>query len=126
MAVENNIFSIDAPIIEYLAENFNTIGVAYTAISTLKITTTQLLSKNKNLKIIPINCTDCWSHFETENQEKYENCIAATIQSKFQNAGVVFLAQASMMGATEYLTDFKIPVYSSPEFGVSFYLKDKS
>ena len=123
LAKENTIFSIDAPIIKYLAENFNSIGVAYTAISTLNITTAQLVSKNERLTIIPINCTDCWGCFEKENFKDYENCIVATIQSKFQNAGVVFLAQASMMGATEYLTDFKIPVYSSPDFGLKYYLE---
>ena len=120
---------IDEPIGAYLVANYNTIGLVYTANST-KTVSEDLLFKmafdqNKEIKVVNCDCSDYWTHFEQGNYVAYEKGIAEKIKSIESNVDVVFLAQASMEGAKKYLTDITKKVFSSPEFGIKTFLRER-
>ncbi len=122
-----NTYRIDQPIGGYIVLNYSTIGIAYTFDSTREISKELiegLANKNgKSIRIVEIDCSHCWNWFEKGNLEKYELEIANQIQTKADNCEAVFLAQASMQGAKNHLTNEKYQVLSSPEFGVKTYLE---
>jgi hypothetical protein len=118
---------IDMPIAKHLVSNFKKIGVAYTATST-KESSENLLQRmavelDTSVELIDCNCSDSWVHYENDDFDSYTRGIAKTIESFEHEVDVVFLAQASMEGAKNYLPNFKIEVLSSPEFGIREYLK---
>ena len=118
---------IDMPIAKHLVSNFKKIGVAYTATST-KESSENLLQRmaaelNTAVELVDCNCTDSWVHYENDDFDSYERSIAKTIKLFENKVDVVFLAQASMEGAKDYLPNFNIEVLSSPKFGVREYLK---
>lgn len=118
---------IDFPIAAYLVSNFTKIGLAYTATSTKKVSKDLLVQlakeKNKTIEIVDCDCSSAWEYYESNDFEKYEKTIAEKIKEFENSVDVIFLAQASMEGAQEYLKDFSKKIYSSPEFGVKEYLK---
>lgn len=117
-----NVHRIDRPIAEYLVQNFKRIGLAYTAHSTSFVSKQLLQSTakqyDKTIEIIDCDCTQYWGLFEKDDFISYERGIADTIQTIEYQVNVVFLAQASMQGATAYLNEFSKPIMSSPDFGV--------
>ncbi|WP_139957926.1 hypothetical protein [Flavicella sediminum] len=118
---------IDQPIAEFLVTNFTKIGLAYTANSTKEVSHNLLVriakEKNKEIDLIHCDCSSAWTYYEQNDFNSYSKTIAQTIISFENEVEVVFLAQASMEGAKEYLTSFSKEIYSSPEFGVQKYLK---
>ena len=126
---DSSIYRIDAPIVEYIVSNYNKIGLAYTANST-KMVSENLIHKvsmqlNKQIEILNCDCSEFWTKFETKDIEGYEKGIAEKIEQIKSEVDVVFLAQASMEGVRNYLSDLKKEVLSSPEFGVKELLKKK-
>lgn len=122
-----NIERIDQPIAHHIVANYSTIALAYTAESTRAVSL-DLLQKTaqqqgKNIRIVECDCTHCWSYFEANDLKRYEEEIAKTIRVKTNEAEVVFLAQASMDGAIQYLEDLEQVVVSSPEYGVKHFLQ---
>ncbi|CAL2084128.1 Glutamate racemase [Tenacibaculum sp. 190524A02b] len=123
----NNVYRIDAPVVEFLVTNYNDIAIAYTVTSTQKVSqqlVTQEISKqNKNTIIINCDATEAWPHFLENNIEKYEQTIAKYVKEIAPKVEAVFLAQASMDGAKKHLKNLGIDILSSPEFGVKSYLQ---
>ena len=118
----DNVFRIDRPIVQYIVNKFHKIGLVYTAISTKEISTNLLVETsrqlNKQIEIINCDCSGHWVHFVNGNQLEYETQIANSIKSLEEQVDVVFLAQASMVGAKNMLLNFKKEIVSSPEYGV--------
>lgn len=118
---------IDKPIITHLVENYTKIGLAFTANSTKAVSEDLLLKialeKQKPIAIIDCDCSEFWPYFEAGNHEAYTENIAKNISKLESQVDVMFLAQASMEGAKEHLTDFKKEVFTSPEFGIRELLK---
>ncbi|MEO1011300.1 MAG: hypothetical protein AAFX53_08325 [Bacteroidota bacterium] len=125
----NDIERIDRPVVEYLVARYNTIGLAYTAHST-KAVSEDLISKvasgqKRKTAIVPCDCSQSWPYFEQGNHTAYWKAIADKIKSVHSRVDVIFLAQASMEGAKEYLTTIEKEVFSSPEFGISAFLNQR-
>lgn len=120
-----NVKRIDQPIAEYLVSKYLNIGIAFTAISTKKVSKELIQSfakkQNRAIKIVEIDCTSSWQYFEKGAEDEYEKSIARQIEKYEQEVDAIFLAQASMEGAKEYLQ--KEEVYSSPEFGLKVFLE---
>jgi len=121
---------IDAPIVEYIVANYSKIGLAYAASSTRDISAdliiTNATAMDKNIEIVDIDCTSAWPYYEQKNIEQYYREIAKIISSNNDEPEVIFLAQASMEGAKQYLPkNNKIEVVTSPEYGVMSLLKQK-
>lgn len=121
---------IDKPVAEYLVSNYQNIGLAYTAKSTvassLNLLTQVAESLHKSISIIEYDCTGCWKYLEQGDTDRYEKEIAAIIEQKPSPAEVIFLAQASMENARHHLHSFDKEVLSSPEYGVKKFLQKLS
>lgn len=120
---------IDRPVVEYLVKKYERIGLGFTVKSTEAISR-QLIEESarnidKTVEVIPIDCTTCWTHLEKGDPEQYAKSIADIIRNEHNACQAIFLAQASMENAKNYLTDFDKEVMGSPEYGVIHYL-DKS
>lgn len=102
--------------------------MAFTANSTKEVSKNILLKiakdKNKEITIVNCDCSTSWKYYENNDFANYEKSIAQNILKIEKEVEVVFLAQASMEGVKESLSDFTKEIYSSPKFGVQEYLKD--
>ncbi len=123
----DKVYRIDKPIAEYIVSNFSNIGIAYTIASTKKISQALIeeIAKinQKPINLFEIDCQSCWNWFEKGEFEKYEREIANQIKNKADKYEVVFLAQASMEGAKNYLKNENYKVVSSPEYGMKNYIE---
>lgn len=116
---------IDFPIAKYLVENYKHIGLAYTAESTKKVSR-KLLEKiaeelNREVVIFDMDCTSSWDYFPSGEIERYHRSIAKTLEKNNANVEAIFLAQASMEGAIDFLK-LDVEVVSSPKYGVKYFL----
>lgn len=122
----NAVYRIDKPIGTFLVSNYSKIGLAFTLPSTVEVSKQLLeglaVESNKSIKIIEIDCSSSWRFFESGDIEKYELEIARRIKQEEVTSEAIFLAQASMEGAKEYLKEEAFQVVSSAEFGVRSYL----
>lgn len=122
-----DVHRIDQPIIEYLVSNFTKIGLVYTANSTKAVSEDLMLkvakNKQKTIDIVNCDCSNYWQYFEVGDLMHYEKGIAKTVKEKASDVDVFFLAQASMAGALNYLTNLDKKVFTSPEFGIKALLK---
>jgi hypothetical protein len=118
---------IDKPIAEYLITNYNKIGLAFTAISTKEISKNMMLNmiqeREKQVEIVDCDCTSVWKYYQANDFDNYAKSIAETLLTYQGKVDAVFLAQASMEGAKDYLNNFSKKIYTSPEFGVKAYLE---
>jgi len=126
----DGVYRIDRPIVGHLTSNYNNILLAYSSKSTEE-TTKKLFrdianGQGKHPTIVDCNCTDCWKYFEAGDMEKYYLEISNKIKPYLngQKFEAIFLAQASMEGATKYLSDIGVAIFTSPEFGVKAYLQN--
>ncbi len=121
---------IDKPVAEYLVSNYQSIGLAYTAKSTLASSLNLLnqvaKSLRKSISIIEYDCTGCWKYLEQGDTDRYEKGIAAIIEQQLSPAEAIFLAQASMENARHHLQSFDKEVISSPDYGVKKFLEKLS
>lgn len=121
-----NVYRIDRPIVEYLVDNYSKIIVAFTAVSTKSVSCALInevaQSKNKSIETIICDSIESWQHFENNNLDQYELSIANQVKSKATEGEVVFLAQASMEGAKKHLNSLDIPTFTSPAFGIKYFL----
>ncbi|MCB0669863.1 MAG: hypothetical protein KDC80_28755 [Saprospiraceae bacterium] len=117
---------IDRPVVEYLVSKYDHIGLAFTVKSTVPVSRQLIEECAANIKrpveVIPIDCTGSWSHLENGDQESYAKTIAQEIRNSHQDCDAIFLAQASMENATQFLKDLDKEVLASPDFGVQYYL----
>lgn len=117
---------IDQPIVEHLVANYSKIGLAYTAVST-KIVSQNLIERiakrqNKQVEIVDCDCSSAWMHYENQEFDQYHKTVAEQLRTYESAAEAIFLAQASMEGTKQHLTDFTKGIYTSPEFGIKRYL----
>ena len=80
------------------------------------------IEKNKEIEILHCDCSEAWKYYESNDFPNYSKSIAETIKEIENDVDVIFLAQASMENAKNYLLDFSKEIYSSPEFGIKKYL----
>jgi len=124
---DSSISRIDKPIIEYIVQNYEKIGLVFTANSTKEVSQNLLLkisSKiDKKIEILSCDCSEYWACFENGDFDKYEKGIAKKIKIMESKVDVIFLAQASMEGAKKHLTTISKEVLSSPEFGIEKLIK---
>ncbi len=124
---DSTINRIDKPIIEYIVQNYEKIGLAFTANSTKEVSQNLLLKisseLNKKIELLNCDCSEYWSCFESKDFNAYEKGIADKIKTMESKVDVIFLAQASMEGAKKHLTEISKEVLSSPEFGIEKLIK---
>lgn len=122
-----NVFRIDQPIADYLVAKYDSIGLAFTVSSTKNASQELLIQtaylQKKKIEIIELDCTDSWQYFEQGNLEEYKKSIATQVKKYEPKTDAIFLAQASMSGAKNYLSELEIEICSSPEFGVKTFLE---
>ena len=123
----NEVERIDRPVVEYLVSNYKNIGLAFTAKSTQRVSYDLIVKtarqQNKQVKIVDCDCSSAWVHYEHKDFDQYARTIAQQIKAYETKVDVIFLAQASMENAKEYLSNFTKEIYASPEFGVRSYLQ---
>lgn len=66
----------------------------------------------------------CWQYFIEGAQQKYLAHIASYISQHQSEYDCVILAQASMAGASQFLTDNGPPIISSPQIGVQTLIQE--
>ncbi|BDD12557.1 hypothetical protein FUAX_49890 (plasmid) [Fulvitalea axinellae] len=113
---------IDAPVAEYMVKKYTNIAVVYTANSTFRpsalLLDTLAKKHGKTINIIPVNCSQFWSFFESGDMKGYYSNIVKKIKEIDVKPEAIFLAQASMEGVKGYLGDTKAEVLTSPEIGI--------
>ncbi|NND31673.1 MAG: hypothetical protein HKN76_03715 [Saprospiraceae bacterium] len=118
---------IDRPVVEYLVDRYEQIGLAYTAKSTLAMSRNLIeavaKNKGKRVEVIEIDCSHCWPYFIAGDADRYVKEIARHIKNNPTPAEAIFLAQASMENSKMYLDNYPIEVMASPEYGVITYLQ---
>lgn len=118
----DDVMRIDRPIVEYILSKYSKIGLAYAASSTRDISADLLRNTakamGKKLKVVDIDASDAWPFYLESKFEDYVKRIAEHITEYTDQVEVVFLAQASMETAKEYVKDSSIEILSSPDYGV--------
>lgn len=128
-----NVFRIDQAVVEFIISNFSSVVIAFT-INSAKKQSIELfenlsLELQKTIHIKELDCQHCWDWFEQNDIDRYEKEIAKQITKLNSDCEVIFLAQASMEGSKQYLSEEKFKIFASPTFGVRHYLnliKDRS
>jgi len=116
------VIRVDRPMAERAAGIGGRIAVVVAVPSTLA-PTRELLAEciarsPRDSTLIESPCVDAWTLFEAGDTEGYLDLIAAHARQTADHADVILLAQASMAGAADQLTDLPIPVLTSPSTAV--------
>jgi hypothetical protein len=92
--------------------------VAACVASTLE-PTLQLLRESapETTRIETLLMADLWPHFQAGERTLYWQGIAERLREQASAYDCIVLAQASMAGAADLLSDFPVPVLSSPRIG---------
>lgn len=90
--------------------------------------TRDLIADSARRAGVPVNISEflvegAWTHFENGRKEAYLQRVASALQFKANDMDVIVLAQASMAGAKEYISDLGAPILSSPRLGVMAAIK---
>lgn len=93
------------------------VGVVAAVASTLA-PTRRLLQEVGPVEIVESLCAAAWELFENGEEGGYLAAVADAARALAPSTDVVVLAQASMAGAAELLTDLPVPVVSSPRMAV--------
>jgi len=93
--------------------------VAACVASTLE-PTLQLLRESapETTRIETLLMADLWPYFQAGERTLYWQGIAERLREKASPYDCIVLAQASMAGAADMLSDFPVPVLSSPRIGM--------
>jgi hypothetical protein len=93
--------------------------VAACVASTLE-PTVQLLRESapETAQIETLLMADLWPHFQAGERALYWQGIAERLRGRASGYGCIVLAQASMAGAADLLSDMPVPVLSSPRIGM--------
>lgn len=121
-ALELPVVRVDRP----MAEAAVAAGVRILVVAVLETTLvpTQALLEDaaaragRSVSLELLALPEAWEAFEAGDQEAYERQIAEAVRSRAEGFDVVVLAQASMAGAAEALSDLDTPVLSSPRLAV--------
>lgn len=114
---------VDRPMAEVAVAAGHRIGVAYSTSATVLPTTSLLWevagAAGSAIDLDLIDCESAWKLFLAGKRVEYLDSVEASIRERAHNVDVVILAQASMAGVAERLTDLDIPVFSSPALAVA-------
>jgi Asp/Glu/hydantoin racemase len=118
------VIRVDRPMAERAAALGGRIAVIFAVPSTLA-PTRELLAEciaksGRHSTLIESPCLDAWTLFEAGDAEGYLDRVAAHARRTADHADVILLAQASMAGAANQLTDLPIPVLTSPSTAVQY------
>ena len=72
----------------------------------------------KRTQIETLLMADLWPHFQAGEQKVYWQRIAERLREQASGYDCIVLAQASMAGAADLLSDLPVPVLSSPRIGL--------
>jgi hypothetical protein len=92
--------------------------VAACVASTLEPTVLLLRESGPRAQIETLLMADLWRHFQAGERTLYWQGIAERLREHFSGFDCIVLAQASMAGAADLLTDLPVPVLSSPRIGL--------
>lgn len=92
--------------------------VAACVASTLEPTVTLLRESGPQTEIEMLLMADLWPHFQAGERELYWQGIAERLRAHAAEFDCIVLAQASMAGAADLLSDLPVPVLSSPRIGL--------
>jgi hypothetical protein len=93
--------------------------VAACVASTLEPTVKLLReSAPETTQIETLLMADLWPHFQAGDRTLYWQGIAGRLRAQASAYDCIVLAQASMAGAADLLSDLRIPVLSSPRIGI--------
>ncbi len=116
---------IDRPLMESAARFGGRVLVVLCLESTRRATSDLLERAGSELdrKVLPelLLCAEVWPLFEAGQTAAFSREIAARIRqalTEIPDISAVVLAQASMMGAADYLADVTVPILSSPQLAV--------
>jgi Asp/Glu/hydantoin racemase len=116
------VIRVDRPMAQRAAEIGGRIAVVVAVASTLAPTRALLAeciaNSTRDSTLIESPCLDAWTLFEAGDTEGYLDRVAAHARQTADHADVILLAQASMAGAADQLTDLPIPVLTSPRTAV--------
>ncbi|MEO0470550.1 MAG: hypothetical protein AAF206_13070 [Bacteroidota bacterium] len=125
---ERPVHRIDQPMASWLVQNLTAIVLAFTAASTRESSLGLLRHEadvaGKHPQISELDCTDCWPLFGQGELRAYEQAIARKIMQANLATTHIFLAQASMQGAVDWLPPACFHIYTSTEFGLKHILAD--
>lgn len=125
---DQSIIRIDAPMMRRAAAHGGRILVAIavesTRAPTLAVLTTALQESARQPPQDPlievVECFDAWPHFESGDTQAFHRAIASQVREAASARddrpapSCVILAQVSMAGARDLLTDLPLPIYASP------------
>jgi Asp/Glu/hydantoin racemase len=116
------VIRVDRPMAERAAGIGGRIAVVVAVPSTLGPTRDLLaecIAKSaRDSTLVETPCLDAWTLFEAGDTEGYLDLVATHARQAAGHADVILLAQASMAGAANRLTDLPIPVLTSPTTAV--------
>lgn len=112
IALPMPVLRVDRPMAEAAVATGGRIAVVATVTSTLAPTRDLLLECAPDADVEMAPCLDAAALFDAGDQDGYLRAIAAHVRTL--DADVIVLAQASMAGAADLLTDLTVPVLSSP------------
>jgi hypothetical protein len=92
--------------------------VAACVASTLEPTVKLLRESGPHTQIETLLMADLWPHFQAGQRTRYWQGIAERLREKASAFDCIVLAQASMAGAADLLSDLPVPVLSSPRIGM--------
>jgi hypothetical protein len=75
-------------------------------------------SASETTQIETLLMADLWPHFQAGERTLYWQGIAERLREQASAYDCIVLAQASMAGAADLLSDFLVPVLSSPRIGM--------
>lgn len=118
------VIRVDRPMAERAAGIGGRIAMVVAVPSTLA-PTRELLAEciarsGSRSTLIESPCFHAWPRFEAGDTEGYLDVVAGHARQAADHADVILLAQASMAGAANQLTDLPIPVLTSPTTAVQY------
>jgi hypothetical protein len=77
-----------------------------------------LRESGPHAQIETVLMADLWPNFQAGERELYWQGIAERLRERAAGFDCIVLAQASMAGAADLLSDLPVPVLSSPRIGI--------
>ena len=116
---QSRILRVDRPMMEEAVQIGGKIKILATLESTIASTMALFneVAAGYDVDVEMVVIPSAWSCFEAGDLAGYFKVIAREIESYAEEANVIILAQASMVGALD-LIDVTCPVLSSPQLGV--------
>ncbi len=112
------VLRVDRPMAGAAVAYGNRILVAACLASTVQATEDLIREAKPDANIETLLIEDAWPDWVAGNKQAYWTRIANSIEQHIHHFDAVVLAQASMAGAADLVTNSTVPVLSSPRLGV--------